>query len=45
LIQINFNDQFAAKPKDIPGAFANNFKSIFNTSCPTVKGKLSRYTP
>jgi hypothetical protein len=34
-------DLFFTEPKNIADAFANNFKTIFNTSCPTF---VSPYT-
>jgi hypothetical protein len=34
--QIKVDDHFVIDPKNIADAFVNHFKSIFNTSCPTI---------
>jgi hypothetical protein len=42
--QIQVDDQFVTDPKNIADAFGNHFKSIVNTSCPTVTAPHSLMT-
>jgi hypothetical protein len=39
--QIKVDDHFVTDPENIYDAFANHFKSIFNTSCPTITAPQS----
>jgi hypothetical protein len=43
-IQIKLGDQFVTEPKNIADAFANHFKSTFNTSFLTVTSPYSTTT-